>query len=67
METDEHQIRQLEATWHVATAVADIAAILELMDEDVAFLASGGPPERGGSAFEKAELECAAGIRREAR
>ena len=53
METDEQQIRQLVATWHEATAVGDIAAVLALMDDDVVFLAPGRPPMRGRSAFEQ--------------
>jgi uncharacterized protein (TIGR02246 family) len=44
MATDEQQIRDLIATWMVATKVGDIATVLSLMTDDVVFLVPGAPP-----------------------
>jgi uncharacterized protein (TIGR02246 family) len=37
MQTDEHEIRQLVATWIAATKAGDIETVLSLMAEDVVF------------------------------
>ena len=42
--SDEQQIRDLIATWMVATKAGDVATVLSLMTEDVVFLVSGAPP-----------------------
>ena len=46
MSDDEKAIRDLVDTWFKATAANDLARILELMDDDVVFLAAGRPPMR---------------------
>ena len=51
MNNDEQGIRNLIATWHRATAKADLEQILSLMAEDVVFLVAGKPPMRGRDAF----------------
>jgi uncharacterized protein (TIGR02246 family) len=48
---DEQAIRSLVETWMQATAAGDLPRVLELMDDDVAFLAAGRPPMRGKSDF----------------
>lgn len=48
---DEQAIRDLIATWHDATAKADLPQLLSLMAEDVVFLVAGKPPMRGRDAF----------------
>jgi uncharacterized protein (TIGR02246 family) len=42
--SDEQQIRELVETWLSATRRGDIAAVLNLMTDDVVFLVSGQPP-----------------------
>jgi uncharacterized protein (TIGR02246 family) len=42
--SDEQQIRDLIATWMVATKAGDLATVLSLMTEDVVFLVPGAPP-----------------------
>lgn len=42
--TDEQQIRDLIATWMVATKAGDLATVLSLMTDDVVFLVPGAPP-----------------------
>jgi uncharacterized protein (TIGR02246 family) len=44
--SDEQQIRDLIATWMVATKAGDVATVLSLMTEDVVFLVPGAPPFR---------------------
>ena len=44
MPSDEEQIRQLVATWMAATKSRDAERVLELMTDDVVFLAAGQPP-----------------------
>ncbi|WP_447983918.1 YybH family protein [Nitrospira sp. Nam74] len=51
MQSDEHEIRQLVATWMTATKAGDIDTVLSLMAEDVVFLMPGRPPMIGKSAF----------------
>ena len=51
MNNDEQGIRDLIATWHRATAKADLEQLLSLMAEDVVFLVAGKPPMRGREAF----------------
>ena len=46
MNGDEDQIRALIAAWADATRVGDLAAILNLMTEDVVFLTPGNAPMR---------------------
>lgn len=46
MSDDEKAIRGLIDTWFEATAAHDLARVLELMDDDVVFLAAGRPPMR---------------------
>ena len=43
---DEDQIRQLVATWMSATKHGDVAAVLDLMTDDVVFLRPGHEPMR---------------------
>jgi len=42
--SDEQQIRDLVATWMVATKAGDLATVLSLMTDDVVFLVPGAPP-----------------------
>jgi uncharacterized protein (TIGR02246 family) len=42
--SDEQQIRELVATWLTATRQGDVAAVLNLMTDDVVFLVAGQPP-----------------------
>jgi uncharacterized protein (TIGR02246 family) len=49
--TTEQSIRNLIALWHSTTAAGDVDAVLDLMTEDVVFLAAGQPPMRGREAF----------------
>ncbi|MDD5035284.1 MAG: SgcJ/EcaC family oxidoreductase [Methylococcaceae bacterium] len=51
---DEQEIRQLVATWAEAAKRGDIETVLNLMAEDVVFLAPGQPPMRGRAAFDAA-------------
>jgi uncharacterized protein (TIGR02246 family) len=44
--SDEQQIRALIDTWAAATRTGDLAAILNLMTEDVVFLTAGNVPMR---------------------
>lgn len=44
MPSDEQQIRDLVARWMAATKAGDVAAVLELMTDDVVFLVAGQPP-----------------------
>lgn len=44
--TDELQIRAVIDTWTTATRAGDLAAILNLMTEDVVFLTAGNAPMR---------------------
>ncbi len=53
MRSDEQAIRELVATWHEATAAADVSRILPLMANDVVFLVPGRPPMRGRQGFEE--------------
>ncbi|MBO9516366.1 MAG: SgcJ/EcaC family oxidoreductase [Variovorax sp.] len=55
---DEAQIRALVATWMAATKAGDVAAVMDLMTDDVVFLVPGRPPMR------KADFE--AGLRAQA-
>ena len=47
-------IRQFFEEWHRATIAEDTARLLDLMAEDVVFLAPGQPPMQGRDAFAKA-------------
>jgi uncharacterized protein (TIGR02246 family) len=51
MNNDEQAIRALVDTWMRATRAGDLDRVLELMAEDVVFLAAGRPPMRGTEAF----------------
>lgn len=51
MQNDEHEIRQLVATWIAATKAGDIDTVLSLMADDVVFLLPGRPPMIGKAAF----------------
>jgi uncharacterized protein (TIGR02246 family) len=51
---DEHEIRQLVATWIQATKAGDIDAVLALMTDDVVFLRPGHPPMVSKRAFAEA-------------
>jgi uncharacterized protein (TIGR02246 family) len=51
MDRDEQAIRSLVATWLEATAAGDLPRVLELMADDVVFLAAGRPPMRGKEGF----------------
>lgn len=51
MDRDEEAIRALVTTWLEASAAGDLPRVLELMAEDVVFLAAGRPPMRGQDAF----------------
>lgn len=48
---DERLIRDVIANWHKASAAGDVTEVLNLMAEDVVFLAPGQPPMRGRLAF----------------
>jgi uncharacterized protein (TIGR02246 family) len=48
---DETAIRKLVETWHRATADSDVATVLQLIAEDVVFLAPERPPMRGRASF----------------
>jgi uncharacterized protein (TIGR02246 family) len=60
--SDEQQIRDLIATWMVATKAGDIATVLSLMTEDVVFLVPGAPPF-GKQKFSEAMQAPASGAR----
>ncbi len=49
--SDQQAIRNLIATWHTATANANLPHLLNLMAEDVIFLVPGKPPMQGKEAF----------------
>ena len=51
MNPDEQAIRSLVTTWLEASAANDLPRVLELMSEDVVFLAAGRPPMRGKNAY----------------
>ena len=51
MQNDEHEIRELVATWMAATRAADTEKLLSLMADDVVFLLPGQPPLIGKSTF----------------
>lgn len=51
MQNDEQAIRDLIASWLVATADGDVNRVVSLMAEDVVFLLPGQPPMTGKSAF----------------
>src|SRR5215831_9384198 len=46
MQSDEHQIRQLMATWHTASKAGDVDTVLGLITDDVVFLVPGRTPMR---------------------
>ncbi len=50
MSEDERQIRNLVESWMTASKAGDLAALLELMTDDVVFMVPGRPP------FGKAEF-----------
>lgn len=60
--TDEQQIRDLLATWMVATKAGDTDTVLSLMTEDVVFLVPGAPPF-GKQKFAEAMKTPASGAR----
>ena len=45
-QTDEQQIRDVIETWIRASREGDLATVMNLMTEDVAFLTPGNPPMR---------------------
>jgi uncharacterized protein (TIGR02246 family) len=51
MNNDEQAIRDLVESWMRATRAGDLDRVLEMVAEDVVFLASGRPPMRGREAF----------------
>ncbi|HEY9620890.1 MAG TPA: SgcJ/EcaC family oxidoreductase [Crinalium sp.] len=51
LEQDEQAIRNVIATWHIATVNGDLPQLLNLMVEDVIFLVPGKPPMQGKEAF----------------
>jgi uncharacterized protein (TIGR02246 family) len=51
MTSHEQAIRDLIALWHTATMAGNVDTVLNLMTEDVVFLAAGQPPMRGRDAF----------------
>jgi uncharacterized protein (TIGR02246 family) len=51
MTSDEQAIRDLMDTWRQATAEGDLPRVLDLMADDVVFLAPGRPPMRGKAEF----------------
>ncbi len=51
VDRDEQAIRTLVATWLEASAAGDLPRVLELMADDVVFLAPGRPPMRGRDGF----------------
>jgi len=46
MNTDEHQIRELVATWMAATKSGDVDKVLDMTADDVVFLVPGRAPMR---------------------
>ena len=54
MQNDEHEIRELVATWMAATRAGDTEKLLSLMADDVVFLLPGQPPLIGKSTFASA-------------
>lgn len=46
MQDDEHEIRQLVATWMAASKAGDVEKVLSLMSDDVVFLVPGRPVMR---------------------
>lgn len=51
MSADEAAIRALVADWLAATRRGDVAAVLDLVTDDVVFLNASGPPMEGRAAF----------------
>jgi uncharacterized protein (TIGR02246 family) len=51
VDRDEQLIRSLVQTWMEASRAGDLPRVLELMDDDVAFLGAGRAPMRGKGAF----------------
>src|SRR3569832_567227 len=51
MNHDERAIRELFAMWLRATAEGDVAQLLRLLDDDVAFIMPGQPLMRGREAY----------------
>jgi uncharacterized protein (TIGR02246 family) len=51
LHADEQAIRDLVANWLRATISGDLSRLLNLISEDVVFLAPGEPPLRGKEAF----------------
>jgi uncharacterized protein (TIGR02246 family) len=51
---DERAIRELVATWQRATLSGDLPTLLNLMSQDVVFLAPGQAPLRGREGFTRA-------------
>jgi len=51
MDRDEHEIRELVATWMAATKAGDMQTVLDLMAEDVVFLLPGQAPMIGKAAY----------------
>ena len=56
-------IRQFFEEWHRATIAEDTARLLDLMAEDVVFLAPGQPPMQGRDAFAKAFTDAVQHVR----
>jgi uncharacterized protein (TIGR02246 family) len=44
MNADERQIRELVETWMTGSKAGDLAAVLDLMTDDVIFMTLGRPP-----------------------
>ena len=53
MTEDERAIRELVDTWMIATKAGDLATVLDLMADDVIFMAAGSEPF-GKAAFKAA-------------
>jgi len=64
---EKQMIRDCISAWMKATANGDVAAILDLMHEDVVFLVTGTPPMRGKAVFAEVFKSFADKIRIEAR
>jgi uncharacterized protein (TIGR02246 family) len=54
MTSDEQAIRDVVSAWMAATRAGQLDRVLELMDDDVVFLAPGRPPMRGKAGFAEA-------------
>ncbi|MBW3628041.1 MAG: SgcJ/EcaC family oxidoreductase [Gemmatimonadetes bacterium] len=59
MHDDERAIRGVIDAWHRASAAGDLAAVVEMMTDDVVFLVPGRPPF-GKEAFVQAQSQLAA-------